>query len=115
MREGLDAHAQLQRDLTVLRAKAKKEKQINRRVELNLEIKRLEAELADDRENTLKESNMKPLTAQDPETKSPDLVAENIERLKALFPKPSPRARSTSRCSSSCSAGPWTSGRRSTG
>ncbi|MEI8372327.1 MAG: DUF4391 domain-containing protein [Planctomycetota bacterium] len=46
VREGLDAHAQLQRDLTVLRAKAKKEKQINRRVELNLDIKRLEAELA---------------------------------------------------------------------
>ena len=46
VREGLDAHAQLQRDLTVLRAKAKKEKQINRLVELNLKIKRLEAELA---------------------------------------------------------------------
>ena len=45
VREGLDAHAQLQRDLAVLRAKAKKEKQINRRVELNLEIKRLEAQL----------------------------------------------------------------------
>lgn len=46
VRECLDAHAQLQRELAVLRAKAKKEKQINRRVELNLEIKRLEAELA---------------------------------------------------------------------
>lgn len=46
VREGLDAHDRLQRDLTVLRAKAQKEKQINRRVELNLEIKRLEAELA---------------------------------------------------------------------
>jgi hypothetical protein len=46
MRDGLDAHAQLQRELAVLRAKAKKEKQINRRVELNLKIKRLEAELA---------------------------------------------------------------------
>jgi hypothetical protein len=46
VREGLDTHAQLQRDLAVLRAKAKKEKQINRRVELNLEIKRLEAQLA---------------------------------------------------------------------
>ncbi|MGO8748192.1 MAG: hypothetical protein ACLQNE_19630 [Thermoguttaceae bacterium] len=30
---------------------------------------------------------MKPLTAQDPETKSPDLTAENIEQLKALFPE----------------------------
>ena len=46
VRKGVDAHAQLQRELAVLRAKAKKEKQINRRVELNLEIKRLEARLA---------------------------------------------------------------------
>ncbi|MBX3356288.1 MAG: site-specific DNA-methyltransferase [Phycisphaeraceae bacterium] len=30
---------------------------------------------------------MKKLTATDPETRSPDLVAENIERLKALFPE----------------------------
>ena len=30
---------------------------------------------------------MKKLTDQDPETKSPDLVTENIERLKALFPE----------------------------
>ncbi|QJD30823.1 site-specific DNA-methyltransferase [Methylococcus geothermalis] len=30
---------------------------------------------------------MKKLTANDPETKSPDLVAENIARLKALFPE----------------------------
>jgi hypothetical protein len=46
VRDGLDAHAELQRNLTVLRAKAKKEKQINRRVELNLKIKQLESELA---------------------------------------------------------------------
>ena len=44
--EGLDAHDRLQRGLTILRAKAAKKKQINRQVELNLEIKRLEAELA---------------------------------------------------------------------
>jgi len=30
---------------------------------------------------------MKPLTTEDPETKSPDIVAENIEHLKALFPE----------------------------
>jgi len=47
MRDGLDTHAQLQRDLAALRAKAEKEKQINRRVELNLEIKRLEAKLTE--------------------------------------------------------------------
>jgi len=35
----------LQRDLASLRAQAAKEKQLNRRVELNLDIKRLEAEL----------------------------------------------------------------------
>jgi hypothetical protein len=46
LREGLDIHARLKRDLAILRARADKEKQLNRRVELNLEIKRLEAELA---------------------------------------------------------------------
>lgn len=46
LREGLDTHARLQRDLAVLRAQAEKEKQLNRRVELNLEIKRLGVELA---------------------------------------------------------------------
>jgi hypothetical protein len=45
LRDGLDTHARLQRDLALLRAKAGKEKQLNRRVELNLEIKRLEAQL----------------------------------------------------------------------
>jgi hypothetical protein len=43
---GLDTHARLKHDLAILRAKADKEKQINRRVELNIDIKRLEAELA---------------------------------------------------------------------
>jgi adenine-specific DNA-methyltransferase len=33
------------------------------------------------------EGTMKKLTANEPETKSPDLVAENLERLKALFPE----------------------------
>jgi len=45
VREGLDRHARLQRDLELLRARAAKEKQINRRVDLNLEVKRLENEL----------------------------------------------------------------------
>jgi hypothetical protein len=45
LRERLDTHARLQREITVLRAQAEKEKQLNRRVELNLEIKRLEAKL----------------------------------------------------------------------
>lgn len=30
---------------------------------------------------------MKPLTAQDPETKSPDIIAENVEQLEKLFPE----------------------------
>jgi adenine-specific DNA-methyltransferase len=30
---------------------------------------------------------MKPLTANDPETKTPDIVAENIEQLKTIFPE----------------------------
>ena len=44
--DSLDVHARVQRDLAILRARASKEKQLNRRVELNLEIKRLEAGLA---------------------------------------------------------------------
>ncbi|MCS6265229.1 MAG: DUF4391 domain-containing protein [Nitrospira sp.] len=46
LRDGLDARARLQRDLAALRAQAEKEKQLNRRVQLNLEIKRLEAKVA---------------------------------------------------------------------
>ena len=46
LRDSLDTHARLRRDLAVLRAQAEKEKQLNRRVELNLEIKCLEAKLA---------------------------------------------------------------------
>ncbi len=45
LRDGLDAHDRLNRELIALRAAAEREKQLNRRVELNLEIKRLEAEL----------------------------------------------------------------------
>lgn len=46
LRDGLDTRARLQREIASLRAQGQKEKQLNRRVELNLEIKRLEAELA---------------------------------------------------------------------
>jgi len=46
MRDGLTEHARLTRDITLLRAQASKEKQINRRVNLNIEIKTLEAKLA---------------------------------------------------------------------
>jgi hypothetical protein len=46
VRDSLDRHGRLKRELANLRAKAHKERQLNRRVELNLEIKRLEAELA---------------------------------------------------------------------
>jgi len=45
VRDNLNIHADLQNKLGVLRSQAKKEKQIKRRVELNLEIKRLESEL----------------------------------------------------------------------
>jgi hypothetical protein len=45
LRDSLDIYARLQRDLVTLRAQAEKEKQLNRRVELNLKIKRLEVEL----------------------------------------------------------------------
>lgn len=43
--DNLDEHARIQREIIMLRARAEKEKQLNRRVELNLEIKRLEEEL----------------------------------------------------------------------
>jgi hypothetical protein len=43
VREGLDRYATLEHDLELLRSKAGKEKQINRRVELNLEIQRIES------------------------------------------------------------------------
>ena len=46
LRHDLGVHAQLQRDLAALRTRAANEKQINRRVELNLEIKRKEADIA---------------------------------------------------------------------
>jgi hypothetical protein len=42
----LDDYARIQREITGLRAQAAKEKQINRRVELNLSIQRLETRLA---------------------------------------------------------------------
>lgn len=46
IRDGLSEHARLTRDIALLRAQASKEKQINRRVKLNIEIKALEATLA---------------------------------------------------------------------
>jgi len=46
LRDGLESHKAMERELVQLRARAKKEKQINRRVELNLQIKRLEGEMA---------------------------------------------------------------------
>lgn len=45
-REALEAHSRLTREIAGLRAKATREKQLNRRVDLNLEIQHLEAEIA---------------------------------------------------------------------
>lgn len=45
-REALEVHSRLTRELVSLRAKAAREKQLNRRVDLNLEIQRLEARIA---------------------------------------------------------------------
>jgi len=47
LRENLDARAQALRDLALLRAQAENETQINRRVELNLAIKKLENHLGE--------------------------------------------------------------------
>jgi hypothetical protein len=45
-REALDAHARLTKEIEGLRGKARREKQLSRRVDLNLEIQRREADLA---------------------------------------------------------------------
>jgi hypothetical protein len=45
-RQALADHARLQRDIAILQTQAEKEKQVNRLVVLNLEIKRLEEQLA---------------------------------------------------------------------
>jgi hypothetical protein len=47
LRDGLANHARLQYELTTLCNQAAKEKQLNRRVEINMTIKRLEVELAE--------------------------------------------------------------------
>lgn len=46
VKQGLEAHSRLTREVQSLRLQAGKEKQLNRRVEMNLHIKRLETELA---------------------------------------------------------------------
>lgn len=45
-RAALDEHAAFDREISVLRAKAEKEKQMDRLVDLNMEIKRLESKIA---------------------------------------------------------------------
>lgn len=45
-REALEGHARLTREIASLRAKANREKQLTRRVDLNLTIQRLEADIA---------------------------------------------------------------------
>lgn len=50
-RDALEAHSRLTREITGLRAKASREKQLNRRVDLNLEIQCLEADLATHKKN----------------------------------------------------------------
>jgi hypothetical protein len=50
-RQALEAYSRLTREITGLRAKAAREKQLNRRVDLNLEIQRLEVEIATQKKN----------------------------------------------------------------
>lgn len=50
-RQALDAATHLTRQITGLRAQAKREKQLNRRVDLNVQIQRLEADLASHKKN----------------------------------------------------------------
>jgi hypothetical protein len=46
-RAALEAHNRLVREMEVLRAKAGRERQMNRRVDLNMQIQRLQAALAE--------------------------------------------------------------------
>jgi Domain of unknown function (DUF4391) len=50
-RAALEAHSRLTREIIGLRAKATREKQLNRRVDLNLVIQRLEADLVTQKKN----------------------------------------------------------------
>jgi hypothetical protein len=50
-RTALEEHSRLTRQIAVLSSKASREKQMNRRVDLNLEIQRLESEIATQKEN----------------------------------------------------------------
>ncbi len=50
-RDALEAHSRLTREIIGLRARANREKQLNRRVDLNLEIQRLESDLATHKKN----------------------------------------------------------------
>jgi hypothetical protein len=50
-RAALEAHSRLTREIISLRAKATREKQLNRRVDLNLTIQRLESDLATHKKN----------------------------------------------------------------
>jgi hypothetical protein len=52
LRDRLEAYARVERDLISLKARVAKESQINKRVDLNLSIRRLEAELAALRQTT---------------------------------------------------------------
>lgn len=50
-RDALDAHTRLAKEIDTLRARAKREKQLSRRVNLNMEIQRREAELSGYKKN----------------------------------------------------------------
>lgn len=47
LQSGLEMYSLLKREIALLRAQATKEKQLNRRVQLNLDLKKLESKLAD--------------------------------------------------------------------
>ncbi len=88
----------IERDISVLRNHAAKEKQINRRVELNHDAKRMEAQLDAVRRQLStggqqpptpynKENRVKKIQPGDPESMSQDVVAQNIEQLRSMFPE----------------------------
>ena len=67
---------------------ASKEKQMSRRAEMNMELARLRAEPRCREGETVRERRvMEKIVVGDPETRSADVVADNLERLQALFPE----------------------------
>ena len=87
-RVALRDHARLESTIAGLRSQAGRAQQLSRRVQINIEVQRLRAARDATRARPVTmERPMRKLTADDPETRSPNIVAKNLERLQKLFPE----------------------------